>query len=650
MCVQDYMQVLFQLTFATIKTDCDDVATNAIEFWSTLSEVEMELSDIAEDDPQAPISDPTLVCQRYVVAALEHLTPLLLECMTKQDEDAEPGDDVWNLAMAAATCMQLVADVAKDAVVERVIPFTLQNIRNENWRLREASTMAFCCILQGPSTEKIGPYVQQSIPVLVEALKDPNLLVKDTTAWTLSRLCELHLDCLAQDAMLALLQGLMGPLLTESPTVSAHSCMAIHNIAIHFDCQGQPSSPLSPYMPKLIEELLKVADRGDWSEGNLRMAAYDAISMLIQHASVDCEPLFAQLAPVVLDRLAKSMQVRRPSRREESASTLLSNTPLNSSCSPCSHLLRAQMPILTNDDKEAKEGLQTYLCSLILVLIRQLSDANLAQFADGMMGGLLTIFSTKNAVSHQEAFLAAGALADKLEGNFAKYLDHFHPALVMGLKNREAYSVCKAAVGVVGDLCRALEAQMFGKCDEIMMALLENLQDPALNRSVKPAVLACFGDIALAINGDFEKYVQVTLTMLEQASQTRAPDDDDESIEYVNTLREGILEAYTGIIQGLKDGNKQDMVVRWQEGIVGFLETITGDQNKDEAVLSGAIGCLGDLCDALGTKIPGLAQKQFVPVLLAQGDKTGDQGIIDVTNYTRSKFEAIRAANGMGGF
>jgi len=47
--LKDYMQVLFQLTFNTIKTDEDDVSTTAIEFWSTLCETERELIDLAEE-------------------------------------------------------------------------------------------------------------------------------------------------------------------------------------------------------------------------------------------------------------------------------------------------------------------------------------------------------------------------------------------------------------------------------------------------------------------------------------------------------------------------------------------------------------------------------------------------------------------------
>jgi len=114
-----------------------------------------------------------------------------------------------------------------------------------------------------------------------------------------------------------------------------------------------------------------------------------------------------------------------------------------------------------------------------------------------------------------------------------------------------------------------------------------------LHRSVKPPVLGCFGDIALAIGAGFEKYLQVTLMMLLQASGTQAPDDDEEMIEYINTLREGILEAYTGIVQGLKDGGKVEIIIPYIEAIFGFIELLYNDLNKDNAVLSKAIGLTG---------------------------------------------------------
>jgi importin subunit beta-1 len=81
--------------------------------------------------------------------------------------------------------------------------------------------------------------------------------------------------------------------------------------------------------------------------------------------------------------------------------------------------------------------------------------------------------------------------------------------------------------------------------------------------------------------------------MLLQASSTVAPEDDDEMIDYVNVLREGILEAYTGIVQGLKDSNRAEILMPYVESIMGFLEFVNNDENIDVAVINKAVGLIG---------------------------------------------------------
>ncbi len=599
--LSSYMQAIFQLTFATIRQDVDDVACQAVEVWSTLCEVE---SDRLEDE--AP-------CASYVDAALEHLCPLLLEGLMKQDEDADVDDELWNISMASSTCLGLAAELCRDKIVGAVMPFVLQHIRSQEWRAREAATMAFSSILVGPSTNSIGAYVTQSVPVLVGALSDQHKLVKETTAYTLGRICEHHVTSIPPDQYPALLTGLMGAMGAESPSVAAHSCCAIHNFSMQFE-RGDTNA-LSPFVPKLLEVLLITADRSDADENNLMNGAYGAITELIQHAGDDCHPIFLQLLPMVLDRLHKTVQ----------------------------------MPLLSQDDKDKKDDLQTGLCALLLVLARRVDINTMQAQGDNAMTALLTVLSNRTAVSaHQEAFLAVGAIADALEKSFERYLSQIHAIIMGGLRNRDQYYVCVSAVGCFGDITRAVEKSIFPYCDDVMTALLENLQDPHLDRSVKPKVLSCFGEIALAIEGNFEKYLDVTLTMLQQAAQTKAPDDDDDAIEYVNELREGILDAYEGIIHGLKESGKQHLLVKWHEPFIGFLENMTADSNKDDDLLKLTIACLGDYTDALGTKVPGLLQKPFVQVLLEQGQKSQDANVQDMYKFTKHVFDKLRQQNGMG--
>ncbi len=65
-----------------------------------------------------------------------------------------------------------------------------------------------------------------------------------------------------------------------------------------------------------------------------------------------------------------------------------------------------------------------------------------------------------------------------LEGDFEKYMPHFNQFLLMCLRSYEDYEVCTIAVGVVGDICRALQKKVVIYCDEIISVLIRNLQVP----------------------------------------------------------------------------------------------------------------------------------------------------------------------------
>jgi importin subunit beta-1 len=108
-------------------------------------------------------------------------------------------------------------------------------------------------------------------------------------------------------------------------------------------------------------------------------------------------------------------------------------------------------------------------------------------------------------------------------------------------------------VGVVGDVARALEAKLAPYCDEIMTVLLGNLQNPEVERIVKPHIISCLSDIALAMGGWFDRYLPYVMTMLIQASRLRFEITNFDDYEYLQKLHESIFEAYAGILQGLGD-------------------------------------------------------------------------------------------------
>jgi importin subunit beta-1 len=63
-----------------------------------------------------------------------------------------------------------------------------------------------------------------------------------------------------------------------------------------------------------------------------------------------------------------------------------------------------------------------------------------------------------------------------LEANFGRYMQAFAPFLVAALQNHQEHQLCGIAVGLVGDLCRALNDSVQPFCDQFMTLLCQNLQ------------------------------------------------------------------------------------------------------------------------------------------------------------------------------
>lgn len=589
-----YMHTLFNLTVEAIKNESEQVAQQAVEFWSSICDEEIDIIADEEDD-----QNPPRVCQNYVRGALKFLVPLLTQTLTRQSED--PEDDEWNVASAAGACLALVANTVGDDVVPEVIPFVQMHISSQDWHYRDAATLAFGSILEGPSKEQLSTLVDQAMPVILRAMKDPSAHVKDTTAWTIGRICELHHTTIAgimPNVITALLEGL-----GETPKIANNVCWAIHNLAEANDADSEENSGvLSPYFQQLVQCLLQTTEREDADEHNLRNSAYEAINFLITHSAKDQLPLMFQLMPVFMQRLEATFT----------------------------------MQIISANDKEAQGELQGMLCGCLQVLIQRISGANILEVADKLMMLFLQVFSNTSATVHEEALMAVGAVANSLELHFEKYVPHFFPFLKLGLQNAEDYQVCIIAVGIVGDVCRALEGKVLPFCDEFVNILLTNLQNPYLNRSVKPPILSCFGDIALAIGPEFEKYLPQVMTMLQQAATTPKPDNDDEMEEYVDALREGIFEAYTGILQGLKaveTNNKSILFLPYVDAVMRFIELVYHDENRFDSVTRTAVGVIGDMADALGPQVRSYVNVEFSKKMIRECQQSSNSSTQTIGNW-----------------
>lgn len=304
--------------------------------------------------------------------------------------------------------------------------------------------------------------------------------------------------------------------------------------------------------------------------------------------------------------------------------------------------------IANHNDRHQFNDLQSLLCATLQSVLRKVDPEDAPKISDAIMTALLTMFdSSKVGGVQEDALIAVSTLVDLLGEGFIKYMDAFKPYLYMCLKNNQEYQVCCAAVGLTGDICRNLKAKVLPYCNDIMGMLLLNLDNANLHRSVKPQILAAFGDVALSIGSNFVPYLEMVLTMLLHASQVRVDTSDFDMMDYLNELRESVLEAYTGIIQGLKGPGSValpeiSLIENHLGHIINFVKSIAQDGDVTDTNIAIAAGLIGDLCSAYGSRLVPLLEDGAVASLLNEGKRSKNQRTKTLSAWATKEIKKIR--------
>ncbi|KAG6735331.1 hypothetical protein POTOM_062108 [Populus tomentosa] len=362
-----------------MREDEELVALQAIEFWSSIGDKEI---DILEEYGGDFTRDSDIPCFYFIMQAPPALASMLLETLLKQEEAQDQDKGAWNIVMAGGTCLGLVARIVGYDIVQLVMQFIEDNITKPYWRHREATSYAFGSILEGPSPEKLTPLVNVALNFKLTALtKDPNNHVKDTTAWTLGRIFE-FLHGSAVDTPITTqtnCQQIVTPLLQsmkDVANVAEKACSALYFLAQGYK-EVTPSSLLTPYFQEIVQALLIVTHREDAGESRLRTAAHETLNEVVRCSTDETAPMELQLVPVIMMELHNTLEGQK----------------------------------LPSDEREKQGELQGLLCGCLQVIIQKLGSSEptkyvFIQYTDHIVGLFLRVCACRTATVHEEAMLA----------------------------------------------------------------------------------------------------------------------------------------------------------------------------------------------------------------------------------------------------
>lgn len=587
-----YITLLGPMTWQAISDGPDAVAIPALEFWNSICDEEIDRKE------------KKLESNHFVQLARPYLLPILVESLTKQSDD-EDDTDTWTLAMAAGSCLSLCTQVCGNELLEGVLAFVNENFEKEHWKRREAAVMAYGCIMEGPDSDKLKPLVEKSFAAFCRCLADPSVCVRETAVWTLGRIAAYQStvisSLLLHPSSTAFLEQIIG-LLKDKPRVSTNVCWLISEIWTNVE-GDEVRRTLDKYFTVLCGALISVTERPDADEKQLRESSCNALSSVISNVGDDHIEAICRLLELFLARFGQVAQ----------------NSPAPSG----------------GINPDALVVLDCYLIC-IQAIIRRLQPTGKLQKtnADKIWQAITTVLlQVPPSRMSEEGMLTAMALTRAVD--ITDYSRDMYGILELSLSDDEHVETYKLGVELVCDVSHNLSTAFVPFLEPVMRRFYVTLARPLADRRLKPRLMIAIGDVAMAIKEEFMICLRQFMDLLAKAATTKledGPDDDPEWVEYFIELRSSILQAYSGIVVGMKEGDRLDDLKIHVNRMLELVQLIVtaqlpqlGDHN-----LNYCIALTGDLVGAFGKELmQHLREVPFISVMLERARQIS--GLDDAT-------------------
>lgn len=507
--IKDFMGDISEATLRACDKDETEVKTQAIEIWSSIAEEENMREEKGIDHLGL-----TNIASNMLIELLMNTIQDLNIGNEAIDEDQE-----WGTSVAAGCCLSLCSLVLKDKIVEPIIDFVAENIKeNRQWEKRYCGIVALGAILEGPSKDKLQGILKPAVQTLMDLIGDNHPRVRSVSCWLFTKIGRLHHELITDKDVFPSLYSRLIDGLKEEPVIASNIATIIAEIAealLNTDIRVH-SCILSECFEELTNSLLTFILREDLKTDlelhKVRVSGFSALYNLLQYAPSDCENFSLDFMTNVYNMLESSVApgMVLDSKQEELQGFFL-----------C-----ALQCILTNVSRKIEEKVGMKIVDLIIDVFRQRKD----------------IFD--------EAFLALSAIANKFPDALGTKVDELGSFLMLGLQSKNS-AIIRNSCGVLSDLCTLVESPSIHQgFKEYIPLLLGHLKDKDTDKYAKIIIITLIGDTFLLTKEKFEEFLEESLEVLESAAHVAVmiPEnyqDMPEYMAYLANLQSGLVESYT---------------------------------------------------------------------------------------------------------
>lgn len=435
-------------------------------------------------------------------ACMPGLVVDLLKCIKKEEYD----DTEWTSHKGACTLLSLLNDKLKTFLISNseCRDFVSKKLNSSDLTQRAIGYSTLACVAEAIPNDD---FIYNSLELLFKDLKYQE--TSNEALFALSKICEKDISS-AIHLLPAIIEA-CAQIITSNQECSMNAVRVYNSIimAMKFKKCDEVEHIVLYHYTNMITALVKALESLSYDSYNIRNIITSTLSEIILICPFSHKDLLGQIEVYLYSRLEYFIKTINNSSNEQA--------------------------ILLDD----------VLCGLIVLLESILSMKSVVD-GDKIIQTFIECLKLPEMTLRGEIYI----VISKHLNHFSIHLKQFIPFVLRDLGNGDVF-VLKSSLNLLSECATFLEMVFSEFLSVVIPALITAISSPEVPLSVKPEIIICIGEIALAVGKEFSYYIEMSIVLFTQINSLDRTDDED----FVDQLRKAVLKLFICIFVSLGNSN-----------------------------------------------------------------------------------------------
>jgi importin subunit beta-1 len=584
--MEEYLTPLLQATLDNIRDKDKLIAVPAIEVWNVIASEDKErLKSYSESGKNLAFDKNSL---NLMAKVYTYLVPTMLANLLdapKYEDNDDEGE--FNTIAATANCLTSICEVIGDLFLQFGTEFVGVHILSETDFTRRAALIAFACMLDGPSKDKLMPLIEVALERLCNYVFSPNLLLQIAASVVLQKIAELHPEGIILSNKAAVVLDVLTQKIASKPRVSVNVLKAWGSLGDEIRKYPNFNYKLEPIM----EQVIINGFRNDIDSSDLSLIDQSFATLMTFTMCIRDDADLHKWVAILLQKFATTVQI----------------------------------------PTERRKTIQSGLLSALQTTIMNITQGQIKVELGNSVYQMIVEYFTLIGDIAGEGIYVLSALAGAMGKNFEGFALQYYDAVQRGLQRTNEGMLFNASLEGLVEIGNAVPMALKDKLPALMEYFYGLLNNASIDRNVKLKIITSIGYLSMHCKElsltCFDGLIKIYDMIIEVAIQP--PTEQNLALaDYLENLRETLLDSYTCFEQGIENTQGMPAMIQHFPKMITFLQVACNEIfNPTVDFLRSSLTLIADMGEFYGKDTQPLVKTEFTYRLMNIFQKFCDNNI-----------------------